>query len=158
MRPSSSPFLLLSGLLTLGVAARAEKVGVQVTPASATAAGFAVTVAPREGGTLRFTIVRDATKADWPARDAWLDVRGGGTLLATCPLKESRPTKPKLVAYSFDMSREAAEGSALTVTEVQTADGKPDGEKILGGGTFYHFRLADFIQQSAQKLTAGTRR
>ena len=122
-----------------------------MTPANAADLGFTVTVLPQETGSLRFTIQRDTTKAEWPARDARLEVRSGGKLAATCPLQERPAEGPKRVTYFFELSKEATAASTLIVSEVQTADGKPDGFKVVGGGNIYRFRLADFLRKAAAK-------
>ena len=125
--------------------ARAEKVECKIGPSNAAAEGFTITVKPRENGLFRFTIVRDITKAQWHGRDATLQVRQSGRLIATCPLNPDKRAGNQKVTYWFDIAQDRAAESHLTITEIQTAEGKEDGEKLLGGGTYYEFSLTDFM-------------
>jgi hypothetical protein len=133
--------------LAVGAIARAEKIECRLGPSNAAAEGFAVTVKPRDDGLFRFTIVRDITKAQWHGRDATLKLRQSGRLIATCPLNADKKTGDHKVTYWFDIAQDRAAESHLTITEIQTAQGKEDGEKVLGGGTYYEFNLADFMPQ-----------
>lgn len=124
--------------------ARALKVLERITPQNAERAGFAVTVKPREDGTVRFTVTREIAKARWPGRDATLEVRGEGGPLVTCPVAGHRDRAKNAISYWFDLAKDRIPNAVLTVTEVQTAGNKEDGEKLVGGGTYYELRLADF--------------
>jgi len=137
--------VLATAFLATGMLAWAEKIQCNVVPSNAAAAGFAVSVKPRENGMLRFTIVRDLAKAQWHGRDATLQVRDSGKLVVTCPVSVPRERGGKSITFWFDLSQDRADESHLTVTEIETAEGKEDGEKLLGGGTYYEFKLADFV-------------
>jgi hypothetical protein len=145
---------LSAGLLAAALAlvaftpARAAKIEEQISPASAEQEGFTVTAAERENGMVRFTVTRDIAKAHWAGRDATLEVRGeGGTLLATCRLEPERNRAKNTVSYWFDLAKAQVASTVVTVAEIQTAGNKEDGEKLLGGGTFFRIRVAEFARK-----------
>jgi hypothetical protein len=133
--------------LALVSLARAEKIECKVGPSNAASEGFTVSVKPKESGLFRFTVTRDLSKAQWHGRDATLQVRQNGRLIATVPLNADKKSATKKVVYWFDIAQDRAAESHLTITEIQTAGGTEDGEKLLGGGTYYEFNLADFMTQ-----------
>jgi hypothetical protein len=139
----------LIAALTLAVCTQAYALKrlMRVSPANAPQVGFTVTTKERDDGTLRFTVTRDLAKATWPGRDATLEVRGENGPLVTCRLDPERDRHRNTVTYSFDLARDRIAASTLTVAEIQTAGGREDGEKLVGGGSIYEFRLADFTHR-----------
>lgn len=131
--------------LALGVPAWAVKVREQVSPRTAAGQGFAVTTAAREDGTVRFTVVRDLSKARWHERDATLEVRGQTGPLLRCRLEPEKSRRKNTVTYRFDLSRDRIPHASLTVAEIQTSGDDEDGVKLIGGGTYYEFLLAEFV-------------
>lgn len=133
------PFALVALGLLLALPAHALKVKEAVTPQSMREQGFTFSATRKEDGMLSVRITRDPAKARWTGRSAHLEVRGESGILAKCePVGE---TKNKLVTYRFDLSPESFRHSFFTVAEIQTG---PSNEILIGGGTYYEFRLADF--------------
>jgi hypothetical protein len=141
---SASLILLLCG------EAIALKEEVQVTPKNQQAVGFAVVTEQRKDGTVQFTIKRDLSKARSPAPGSNLEVRRGSTLrihgdsglIAEC--KVEAEYKQQTVVYRFVIARDRVPYSNFTVAEIDDFKNREEGEHLLGGGTFYEFRLADF--------------
>jgi hypothetical protein len=134
-----APLLLLAALPTL-----AEKLLAQVTPGTAAGEGFTVRQARRDNGMVEFRITRDVTKATWPGRHAYLEVRGESGLIAECSVEPDR--RKDLITYRFSIAPQNIRYSHFTVTEVQTDPNNAEGPELIGGGTYYEFRLADFAE------------
>jgi hypothetical protein len=134
------------GSLLLCGQALAVKISAQVSPKSAASQGFTVTTAAREDGTVRFTVVRDLSKARWHGRDATLEVRGDAGLQLRCRLEPEKSRRKNTVTYWFDLTRERIPQSTLTIAETQTADNDAESVKLIGGGTYYEFLLAEFAR------------
>lgn len=130
------------GLLA-SLPAQALKLEQEVTPRNIQELGFTLTANRKEDGMLAVRVTRDPAKAQWTGRYAILEVRGETGVLAKCELvgELTGEKEKKLVTYHFDLSPESFQQSHLRVAEVQTG---PGGEQLIGGGTFYEFRLAEF--------------
>ncbi len=155
---------LAIGLLTLlnlfPTPALALKVLSRVTPESAEANGFSLTVEKQPDRTVRFTLIRDLTKvrafpADsglMVARSATLRVYAPSGLQAMVDLAPTIRTQPNTVTYRFTLAPDCVATSTLTVTEDDDYV-DPKGERLLGGGTHYEFALGPFAGHSSLKQT-----
>lgn len=96
----------------------------------------------------RFTIRRDPARADKPAnpklhlvRGASLQVYGDDGLLVSCPVQPREDRQGRLV-YSFVIDNDHANSSTFTLGEIEDY---VQGGGYIGGGTYYEFRLIDFL-------------
>ena len=131
--------------------ALALKVLSRVTPESAEASGFSLTVEKQTDGTVRFTLVRDLTKARQFPTDSGLQVSRSATLRVYDPsglraVVDVAPTtraQPNTNSYRFTLAPDCVASSTLTVTEDDDYV-NPKEERLLGGGTHYEFALGLF--------------
>jgi hypothetical protein len=131
--------------------ALAVKEQIQITPANQQALGFAVISHQRNDGTVQFTITRDLSKArSHPAdstletrRTATLSVHGNLGLIAQCNVEAMH--KQQTLIYHFVIARERIAASNFSVAEIDDYKNRAEAEHLLGGGTFFNFRLGDFV-------------
>src|SRR4051812_33152090 len=121
MKTSKQIWTAAAAILFIAITtnARAVKTECKIGPSNAAAEGFAVAVKSSDSGLFRFTITRDITKAQWHGRDATLLVRQSGRLIATCPLNADKKIGRQIVMYWFDLAKDRAAESHLTITEIQ---------------------------------------
>jgi hypothetical protein len=144
--------LLACAALMVGLCgeALAVKTEMQMSPKNLKHAGFTLNMKTRDDGSILVTITRDTSKAHWPKRDGALEILGESERIVWCRL-EPKKHKEK-VTYEFIVSPKRLPDAIFTIGEVQTADGKEDGEQVLGGGDYYRFRLADFAQKPSKSV------
>jgi hypothetical protein len=140
--------LLASAALVLLAAlpALALKLLVHLTPRNLAAQGFAVRANKQENGTIEFRVTRDLSKSHWPGRSAMLEIRGTGTSTVRRLLEPEK--RDNTLTYRFEIAPADAARATLTISEVQT---DRYGNKLVGGGTIYEFRLADYAVQPAER-------
>jgi hypothetical protein len=131
-----------AGLLSTAVAipGYALKMLAVVTPANVADQGFSFQARQRESGAIAVRITRDTTRAQWQKRTTVLEVPAEGRAPSEREVKGKRDGKQ--VVYRFELSPEKFQQAQFRVMEVQTG---PKGEAVIGGGTFFEFRLADFV-------------
>jgi hypothetical protein len=123
---------------------------VQVGPKSQQVTGFSVVAQKRKDGGVRFTITRDLCKApSFPAgsnleirRSGELKVYGDSGLMVECNVAADNENEKAI--YGFVIERDLVTGSHFTVAEIDDYKNNEGRERLLGGGTFYEFHLADF--------------
>ncbi len=148
----SIPLIACAALLACAGPANAVKVLSEVNPKNAASEGFAVTTVRDDRGMLDFRVTREVAKARWQGRSANLEVRGAKGLIARCGVEPlARNGRDGTVTYRFQLAPEQAMHSKLTVAELQTDPANPDGRQLIGGGTYYEFRLADWAEPAAAK-------
>ena len=124
-------------------AAWALKMEVNLMPRSLTANGFKIK-AHRDDDNVNFVIERDLKKSIWPGRSGHLSLPGDD---GKSKNKRFKPTeKDGIQTYRFTVPADLVSVATFPVTEVQTAANDPDGEELVGGGTYYRFRLADYTR------------
>ena len=133
----------VAGLLLGASAAHALKLQVTMSPRGLKGQGFKVTSTTVKPDTVAFVVERDTSKATWPRRSAYVSLPNADKG-RDVPVEAKRHGKTRL--YRFSVPARLVAGSVFTITEVQTANGKPDGEELIGGGTYYRFPLADFMK------------
>jgi hypothetical protein len=138
--------LASAALLLACLPAFAEKEAVQVTPRGLEGYGFTLSTSKRENGTVEFRITRDLAKARWQGRSAYLTVQGEVGPIVECELAADK--RKNTLHYRFNIAPQQVRSSRFTLWEVQADPTRPDEEKIIGGGTIYEFRLADFMASS----------
>ena len=135
--------LAAAGLMLVGVlGARADILLAEVTPESAKALGFAVKISDQKAGMIDFEITRDLTVSEGSERFPYLTVldEQGGTVLECTP----RELKQKnSVLYLFRVAPAYLKGSQFQYSESA-------GRKVLGGGTSFRMKLADFVKPPAK--------
>ncbi|MBL9175906.1 MAG: hypothetical protein JNL10_20350 [Verrucomicrobiales bacterium] len=151
------------GTLVLGCTpVAAAKLAVTVTPASLQAHGFSMQVEDRPDGMRVFTLRRDLSRAPSVpadsglriARDATLRIVGAAGVLGECEVAPDTRNSKGTVTYRFVLSRECLAHSSLMLAEDQDyAD--PTRERLIGGGTHFHFDLSLFVPEVSK---AGTPR
>lgn len=154
--PAYRPFLrvLISAALLLvsETATLAVKQAVQVIkPEFAHELGFSTNVKRNESGELEFKVIRDLSKARSVPPDSELMIRRSATLkvfnstglVVSCDLEPTKDGQTQI--YRFTVAREYVPLSYLTIAEI---DDYKDAsrEHLIGGGTFYRIRLADFTE------------
>jgi hypothetical protein len=151
MKPYAVLFLALLASEVL-----AAKTETRMSPKTLEPLGFVLTTKTRDNGSILVTITRDKTKAHWPSRDGVLEIyaqQRGEIPIVWCRLEPtrsrglSREQKKDLVGYEFIVSPKHLDDTWFTVGEVQTADGEEDGELVIGGGDYYRFKIADFVEK-----------
>ena len=159
LRKHSSAALAIALLTLLNffpTPALALKVLSRVTPESAEANGFSLTVEKHPDGTVRFTLSRDLTKVRQFPADSGLKVSRSATLRVYDPsglraVVEVAPTtraQPNTTSYRFTLAPDCVATSTLTVTEDDDYV-DPKEERLLGGGTHYEFALGPFAGHSS---------
>jgi hypothetical protein len=132
-----------AGVLTCATAAWALKVEVQMTPRNLRSEGFKIK-ADRDGDEVKFVVERDLKKSTWAGRSGHLSLPAdGGKSKDTRIMPEE---KDGIQTYRFTVPKGQMPAAIFTVTEIQTVGNKPDGEALIGGGTYYRFRLADYTR------------
>lgn len=137
--------LLTAGLLLACVPAGAVKLEMRMSPQTLAGNGFKLT-AREEDGTVRFQLTRDLSKTQWPGRSAYLTIGGEAGTIARCEVAGEK--QGNNLVYRFSIAPENARRSRLTYTEVQTGPGE---EKLIGGGTYFEFNLADYVGKAGGK-------
>lgn len=108
-------------------------------------------------GTVEFTLSRDLSKARSFApdsdlqitRSATLEVLGKPGLLAKC---EVQPNKQQnTITYHFVIARDCVPDSHFQIAEIEDYK-DPTREHLIGGGTFYEFRLALFAAHPSRDM------
>lgn len=138
-------------ILLLCGEAFALKLLVRVTPKDQRSMGFAVASNQRKDGTVQFTITRDLSKARSHAPDSNLEVRRNATLkvygdsgvIAECKVEAAK--KQQTVIYQFVIARDRIAHSHFTVAEIDDYKNNEGKVHLLGGGTFFEIRLAEFM-------------
>ena len=151
---SAGPLSVLALLLILAPAeAYALKTSVEMTPDNLQQSGFSMKVKNLEDGTVEFTLSRDLAKARSFAQDSDLQLKRSSTLevFGKPGLVAKCNVEPKIqennLTYSFAMARDWVPYSHFQIAEIDYyKDTKR--EHLIGGGTFYDFRLALFAAQS----------
>lgn len=153
---SACPAALLAALLLFSPAeARAAKLLCEMTTDNLQHTGFSMQVENRKDGTVAFTLTRDLAKARSfePGSDlrlrrsTTLKIVGKSGLLAACDVEPKE--KNNTLTYRFVIARECVADSHFTLAEID--DYKEElGEGLIGGGTYFEFRLALFAVQPAQ--------
>ncbi len=138
-------WFLCASLLLACIPARAVKLEVRMSPQTLAGSGFKLS-AREEDGTIRFQLMRDLSKAEWPGRSAYLLVGGEGGTIARCEVAGEK--QGNNLVYRFNIAPENARHSHLTYTEIQTGPGE---EKLIGGGTYFEFNLADYLGKPGGK-------
>jgi hypothetical protein len=140
--------LLASAALALWacVPALALKRLVQMSPRNLGVEGFAISTSREEHGTVKFRVSRELSKAVWPGRSAMLELRGDGGRIVRRPLEPEKENNT--LTYRFEIAPPDLTRALLTVSEVQT---DRNGNKLVGGGTIYEFRLVDYVVRSAER-------
>ena len=137
--------------------ARALKLLARMTPENLLAAGFAVTIDRQQDGTLALTISRDLTKApSYPpdseltvSRSAYLEVSGPSGLRFKGGLAPSQ--NKNLVVYHFVLAGDSLSSSTFTLSEIDDYKDTERRAHLIGGGTIYEFRLADFARPDVRR-------
>ncbi len=130
-------------LLAGSTSAWALKLLIEVTPSNLAAGGFKVK-ADRDGDKVKFVVERDLKKSTWPKRSGYLSLPKDGGKSRSVVVNPAE--KDGVQTYRFAVAADQVAAAEFTITEVQTANGEPDGEELIGGGTYYRFRLADFTR------------
>jgi len=133
----------------------AAKMLVNVTPRGAGGEGFTVT-ARRRDSAVEFCVVRDLAKVTWQGRSGMLEVPGDKN--TTLRRKIDPERKENTETYRFEVPSAQLSAALLTVSEVQTDRA---GNKLIGGGTIYCFRLGGFVSEvggGGAGSSAGTSR
>lgn len=148
--------LLIASVLVLGIVATAHAVKqmVSVRPANAQANGFKVSAQPRDDNLIRFNVARDLTKARKHEagsgltidRTAVLTVYGEGGPIVRCRLEPLPQDKPVL-SYEFDIAKEFADSAFLTVSEIDDYADPAKRGRLIGGGTYFEFKLSGFAAE-----------
>ena len=149
----TAQILLTTGAVLLLVTgeAFAVKQRIQVTPTHLQITGFSVASQRLKGELLEFKITRDLSKAPSYGpesdlevrRDATLDVRSGTASVVECQLAPN--TQKKTLTYRFVIARDFVPHSLFTLAEIDDYKNTDGREHLIGGGTIYEFRLADFV-------------
>jgi hypothetical protein len=135
---------------------------VRVTPDNLEGTGFSLVQETKDDGTLAFTITRELAKAKTFPADSELEVRRNATLTVygdsgvavLCGVEPMSDEAKQTVRYYFVLGKDYASRSNFTVAEID--DYKDRGrERLLGGGSFFEFRLADFLSDEAKSDTPG---
>lgn len=132
-----------AGVLMGATAAWALKLEVQMTPRNLRAEGFKVK-ADRDGEDVKFVVERDLKKSTRAGRSGNLSLPGEDGKSKNTRIKPTE--KDGVHSYRFAVPANLVASATFTVTEVQTAANDPDGLELVGGGTYYSFRLADFAR------------
>jgi hypothetical protein len=136
--------------------ARAVKLELQMTPDNLQQTGFSMKVENRKDGTVAFTLSRDLSRAPSPGPDSDLQLRRSATLgvsnksgtVVECDLAPQK--KGEALIYEFVIAENCVSASNLSFKEID--DYKDEGRgHLLGGGTYYEFRLASFAKRSADE-------
>jgi hypothetical protein len=133
--------------------AYALKIEQKMTLAGLHDSGFEIKTQNRKEGTVEFTLTRDLLKAKTFQADSDLQIRrvatikvfGKSGLLAQCDIEPN--TQKNTVTYRFTMARECVDDSRFTLAEIDDYKDQTR-EHLLGGGTFYEFRLALFVDKT----------
>jgi hypothetical protein len=148
----ASAFVASAALILLfSSEARAVKLLVQVTPTNQQAAGFSVASHQRQDGMIQFTITRDLSKAYSHAPDSNLEVRRSATLKTQsdsgriAEFQVDAMKQRQTVSFQFVIARDRFSKSTFTVAEIDDHKNNGGGERLLGGGTLFEFRLVDFL-------------
>ena len=153
---SACPVVVLAALLLFSPAeALALKLLSEMTPENLQGSGFSMQVENRKDGTVAFTLARDLAKARSfePGSDlrlqrsATLKVMGKSGLLAECAVEPNE--RNNTLTYRFVIARDHVADSQFTLAEIDDYR-EEKGVGLLGGGTFFEFRLALFAAQPAQ--------
>jgi hypothetical protein len=140
---------LLAFLFLAPTNARALKESARMTPDALEPSGFSMTAENQKDGTVEFTLTRDLSEARsfgpdsalLVRRSATLNVHGRSGLLAKCNIE---PVGQKdTIVYRFVIARDCVPDSHFTLAEIDDYKDQT-GERLIGGGTFYEFRLALF--------------
>jgi len=137
-------------VLLLSSEALALKKLVHVTPKNQESHGFSVASDPRDNGAVQIVITRDLSKARSFGPDSDLEVRRSATLkvsgdsglIVQCQVDAAK--KKQTVVYRFTIARDRIPHSFFTVAEIDDYKETEGREHLLGGGTYFEFRLADF--------------
>jgi hypothetical protein len=132
-----------AGVLAGASAAWALKMEVQMTPRNLASEGFKVKT-EREGEDVKFVIERDLRKSTWPGRSGSLSLPGEDGKPKNSRIKPSE--KDGIQAYQFSVPAKAVGSATFTIMELRTAANNPNGLELVGGGTYYRFRLADYTR------------
>jgi hypothetical protein len=124
---------------------------VHVTPRNQQSLGFAVESNQRKDGTVQFTIIRDLSKvrSHAPAsklevrRSATLKIYGDSGLIAECKVEPEK--KQQTIICQFLIARDRIPDSHFTVAEIDDYKNNEGSVHLLGGGTLFEIRLADFL-------------
>ncbi len=154
MRLKHATWTLICGLCIAG-SAYAVKASIEVKPEFAAESGFDVTAKSGEDGVVTFTVLRDPGKVKENAPEsgivtdqfATLSVFGDMGFVVECvltPTHANRDGEDRLM-YSFKIDRAYVQHSSLTIAEVDDFSDVEGREHLIGGGTFFEFRLSDFL-------------
>lgn len=147
---------LLAFLFLAPREAHATKLLAEMTPDNLQHAGFTMKAEDQKDGTIAFTLTRDTSKARTlePSsglqlrRSAALSVSSKSGLIASCRVEPSE--KSETVTYRFVVAATCVPDSRFTLSEVD--DYKEVGQEgLIGGGTIFEFRLANFAERSTPK-------
>ena len=154
--------LVGTALVTLLLAAPREacalKLSQEMTPDGLQESGFSMTTQIQADGTVEFRLIRDLSKARsfdassdlQVTRSATLKVFGKSGLLATCEVEPNR--QKTTVTYRFAIARDCVPDSRFTLAESDDYKDQTR-EHLIGGGTFYEFRLALFAENVPRNKT-----
>jgi hypothetical protein len=116
--------------------------------------GMTIETTVRDDGTIDFTVTRDPSKARWQSRDGLLEIADAQGDAVECYV-QGETKKGGQVEYWFAVAPRHLENATFTLIEVQTdPNAGPDDEQLIGGGTYYRFRLSDFASQPHAKSEA----
>jgi hypothetical protein len=100
---------------------------------------------------IQFTITRDLSKARSHAPDSNLEIRRSSTLKVysdsgrIAEFHVDAVKKRQTVSFQFVIARDRIAKSSFTVAEIDDYKNNERSEHLLGGGTHFEFRLADFL-------------
>ena len=153
---SANPLAVLAVVLFLAPAeAHALKISAQMAPDNLQQSGFSMKVEHRKDGMVEFTLSRDlslarsfAPDSDLQlARSATLEVRGTSGLLAKCEVKPNQ--QKNTMTYRFVIAQDCVSDSHFQLAEIDDYKDQTR-EHLMGGGTFYEFRLALFAAKASR--------
>lgn len=146
-------WLSLGCIMLLSATAQAEKIEARVSPKNQQSMGFSLSVEPRTGNMLGITVTRDLSKArTFDAnsdlelrRKSMLRVYGDSGLSVECPVTGEQ--KKNTVVYWFSVANAQLANTHFTVMEIDDYKATELREHLIGGGTYFEFNLADFVEK-----------
>lgn len=142
---------LLALIVGVSLAIASPALGVKeqfdVTPESIERVeGLEIHAVQRDDGTIGFHVHCDPSKARWQGRDGLLEISDGQGAAVECYVQGEK--KGDKIEFWFAVAPRHVENATFTLTEVQTdPNAGPDEPQLIGGGTYYRFRLSDFDDQ-----------
>jgi hypothetical protein len=108
--------------------------------------GLAIYAVQRDDGMIGFHVYRDPSKAEWQGRSASLEISDGQGAAVACQVQGAK--QGDKIEFVVAVAPRLIEGAVFTLIEVQTDPNAGENEeKLIGGGTYYRFRLSDFDDQ-----------